>query len=194
MNALVEQFTQFWTKLSAREQKLMAILGGVALLMVFALPLFILSNTIESTREENSTLQALLNTMEKDSAKLRTQRAKEEAAKARYKEDVPVLASYVESAAKSFAGLNVSEITEQPQIEEAGFLKKHVRVKIPNVDLKTSLKFIHELENSPSPIALERIHIDHYGTVYNLQIGLISYEPLKETGSDQSKEEKGGKP
>jgi hypothetical protein len=64
-------------------------------------------------------------------------------------------------------------------VQEGSFRRRHVRASFPGTGLRAAVKLMNSLEASQYPIALERIHIDHFAPSedrYNVELGVITYD------------------
>jgi hypothetical protein len=75
-------------------------------------------------------------------------------------------------------GLTVREVTDQPEKELGEYRRRHVRVTLPNVGLAEVVRMMAAIANSPYPVAIERIHIDHFrtGNQFNVQLGVVAFD------------------
>jgi hypothetical protein len=87
--------------------------------------------------------------------------------------------------------VTLAEVTNQPEVEEGRFRRRHVRAEIANASLRTAVRFMSAVESEPYPIALERIHVQHFTAGedrFNVEIGVITFD---RTGSSSGSPDAG---
>lgn len=168
-----------YENLNERERRLVLILGVVLLLFLTVLPVFVLTASVSSLEGENTELRAVIREFNRKGDKLRELAARRKAMTARYKRKPPQLSTFVAEKAQKF-GMEVREFSDQPDKKVGLFTKHHVRIKLPNgVGLQPTMKLLEAIDNSPYPIAIERVKIEHYqpGDAYNgIEVDVISFE------------------
>lgn len=173
-----ERLRQIWTGFTERERRLVGLLGlvfaGVILFLVFYIP----SSAIAALEQDNDEMAGVLEEIAAAEDRLAAREAEAEAAERRYDRRAPALGSFVEARATE-NGATVQQVTNQPEVEEGRFRRRHVRATLPNVSLRSAMHLITELESSEYPIALERIHVEHFSPgndQFNFEIGVITFD------------------
>jgi hypothetical protein len=74
--------------------------------------------------------------------------------------------------------MQIASVTNQPEVQEGRFRKRNVRASFPGTTLRQAIRLMTDLESAQYPIAIERVHIEHYqeGDHYNLELGVITYD------------------
>ncbi|MFW5875663.1 MAG: hypothetical protein ACOCXM_02885 [Myxococcota bacterium] len=168
---------QAYENLNQRERKLVTILGGVLVVVVVLLPLYLMSSAISDLEEENLAITEVLRDIDRARPMLRQRDAEREAAMRLYEKKAPPLGSFLEEMAGK-QGITIREVNDQPEKELGKYRRRHVRVTLPNVGLAEVVRMMAAIENSPYPVAIERLHIDHFrtGDRYNVQLGVVAYD------------------
>lgn len=179
MNELLSQLKDSFDNLSAREKRLVAAMGVIFGALVLCLPLVLMNSRNSDLQDENDALRAVLAEIAKDGPKYAMLAEERRQAKARYLNKTPALGSFLESEA-SKQGLDVKEFTDQPQKKEGSFVKRNVRVSLPNVALTPVMNLLSSVVTSNYPVAIEQIQIEHYrnGDQYNVKLGVLTYDRM----------------
>jgi hypothetical protein len=187
MSNATDGLRRYYDNLNERERKLVGLLGLVLGLIVVVLPLYLLTHAIGQLEEENRDINAVLRDISRSRAKLQEREAEREASARRYARKAPPLGSFIEAKAQS-QGLRVREVNDQPEKKIGDFTRRHTRVTLPNVGLKPVIEMMAAIENSPYPVAIERVRIEHFrsGDQYNVQLGVIAFD-AEDAGKDKSK-------
>jgi hypothetical protein len=173
-----DRLQQIWVGFTPREQRLVTMLGGVVVLLFVFLVFYFPSVAIASLEAQNEEIATVLSEIDRASDRLAQRAAEAEAAERRYDVRAPALGSFVEARATE-NGVTVQQVTNQPEVEEGRFRRRHVRATVPNVSLRNAVHLLTELEGSEYPIALERIHVEHFtagNDQFNFEIGVVTFD------------------
>jgi hypothetical protein len=121
---------------------------------------------------------AMIDEIHAASPRLAAREAAARAAEARYNVQAPALASLVEAQSHEFQ-VTFNAVTNQPEVQQGSFRRRHVRASFPATGLRAVVKLMNSLEASQYPIGLERIHFDHFAPGedrYNVELGVITYD------------------
>jgi len=170
--------------LNDRERKLVGILGAVAAAMLVFLPLWLIASAITDVEDENTEIRDVLRDISHARAEVAERRAQREAAERRYDSPAPPLGSFLEAKAREAGYDRPLEVTDQPERVASGFTRRHVRASLPGVGLRTVIDMMTEVENSPFPVAIERLQIEHFqaGDRYNVEVGVIAFDRNERSG------------
>ncbi len=173
--------------LNDRERKLVMALGLVLVMIVVVLPLYLVTSSISGIEEENEQIATVLREINRARGTLAQREAEREAAAARYREAAPPLGSFLEARAAE-QELTIREVNDQPDKTLGGFQRRNVRATLPGVGLRPVIKMFTAIENSPHPVALERIQIEHFrsGDNYNVTVGVVTYEQADEVEEEEA--------
>jgi hypothetical protein len=177
MNDRIEALRAQWEALTDREKRLVRILGSVAAALVVMLPVYLLSSAIGDLEEQNEEIADVLSEIDRADERLAQREAEREAAQARYDQRAPELGTFLEGRS-SAREMTISSVTNQPEVQAGRFRKRHVRASFPSTSLRQAVRLMTDLESAPYPIALERVHVEHYqeGDHYNLELGVITFD------------------
>jgi hypothetical protein len=184
MSSLVDPLRRSWQSFNERERRLISLLGATLVgLLVFGV--FYLSQSAASdVEEENDKISAVLEDIGKARARLRERASERQASEARYRNRAPRLGGFVEAQAHD-QNLSLREVTDQPEEVSGRYTKRAVRVQLPGVDIAPVIRMLAAIDNSPYPVAVERVTIEHFtsghdgtggDTKYNVQIGVVAYD------------------
>jgi hypothetical protein len=171
---------QIWTGFNDREKKLVGALGAIAAVLVILVPVYLLSSAISALEADNDAIVTVLRDIDRAGAELALREAEAAAAERRYDVRAPALGSFVEAQCGEF-GVTIQSVTNQPEVQEGRFRRRHVRASLPNAGLRAAVKLITSIEAAPYPIALERIHVEHFTAGedrFNVEIGVITYDRM----------------
>lgn len=173
-----DRLEQIWTGFNEREKRLVGALGAIAAVLVVLMPVYLLSSAISALEEDNDAIAAVLRDIDHAGPELAQREAEAAAAERRYDVRAPALGSFVESQCGEF-DVTIQSVTNQPEVEEGRFRRRHVRASLPSAGLRAAVKLITSIEAAPYPIALERIHVEHFQAGedrFNVEIGVITYD------------------
>lgn len=173
-----DRLQQIWLGFNERERRLVGVLGAVVVLLIVFLIFYIPSSAIAALEEDNEEIASVLEEIERASERLAQREAEAEAAERRYDVRAPALGSFVEARAGE-NGVTVQQVTNQPEVEEGRFRRRHVRATLPNVSLRNAMHLLSELESSEYPIGLERIHVEHFtrgNDQFNFDVGVVTFD------------------
>jgi type II secretory pathway component PulM len=167
-----------WAGFNDREKKLVGLMMSVFAICVVVVPMYMLNRAIASLETENDAIVTVIDEIHAASPRLAAREAAARAAEARYNVQAPALASLVEAQSHEFQ-VTFNAVTNQPEVQQGSFRRRHVRASFPATGLRAVVKLMNSLEASQYPIGLERIHFDHFAPGedrYNVELGVITYD------------------
>lgn len=173
-----ERLAALWAGFNDREKKLVGLMGVVFAVIVIVLPAYLLGMAISSLEGENDEISQVIRDIERAAPQLAEREAMRRASEARYDVQAPALSSLLEAQSRD-QSMAISAVTNQPEVQDGNFRRRHVRASFPGTGLRAAVKLMNSLEASPYPIALERIHLDHFAAGedrYNVELGIITYD------------------
>ena len=171
-----------WTdRLTDRERRLLGLLAVVAAALAVLSPLLWLQGAVDELQRQGEQMRQVLRELRRSRARLLERQAEQRALQERYRRKAPPLGSFVEAKAREH-GLRITEVADQPDKELDGYRRRHTRVTLPNVDIAAFVRMVAAIKNSPYPVAIERIQIDHYGERFNAQLGVYAYDAPQRRG------------
>ncbi len=190
--SIFDSIRSAFDNLNDRERKLVAILGAVVGALLLFLPIYMSASAISEVEDENAEIRSVMREIANHRTEIAQMRAEREAAERRYDNQAPPLGSFLEAKAREAGYDRPLEVTDQPERVANGFTRRHVRADLPGVDLKTAIDMMAEIENSPYPVALELIQIEHFqaGDRYNVEVGVIAFDKnSRGRGGDDDEED-----
>jgi hypothetical protein len=173
-----------WSRMSARERRLISILAGAFVLCGVALVSYLMVDSLQSMAQENRDMRDAINDIAKHSDEYREAKAKVEAQKKRIGNEPPQLAADLEAAAKE-AGIQIPETSDRPDAAAGKRYVEHsLDVKLRKVDLKSLATFLSKVETGKSFILVTRLQIRRSfggdGTNVDVDLTATTYERLKD--------------
>lgn len=183
-------------KLSAREQRLLGVLGiALAALVVLGIP-YSLAASVLGARGHNEELRAQLARIERASPLLAERRAAREARDLLYSKPGMPLASFIENAAKA-QGIDVPESSDQPDVTVKGYVERSTQAKFRKVGLKALVSALEQMEKSGNAVAVTALHVSARSQPdeYDVSLTVSQYERKakdgKKGGADDAKPKAG---
>jgi len=171
--------------LSDRERRLLLALGVVAVAVFVLLPMYLVLDGVAEREEENRELIALLREFDSRADELRRRQAERDAVENLFRQDAPALGGFLETQAHS-NGLELREVTDQPDQDVAGFIRHRVSAQIPNAGIEPMMRMLEAIENSQFPVTVSRIEADRAQEgKFNFRLGVDSYSRGEESGGTQ---------
>lgn len=180
MPGWIEALRDYWEKLSDRERRMLSVMGGAfAALLVFAV-VWTTSSAVSEVEDERDAIRSVLADIDRAADLLAKREAERRAMEARYRIKPPALAAFVESKAKE-QGLELRNSFEEPEKTLNGYRKQGVRVGFSGVSLRPVMHLLAAIEQEASPLAVERLVIEHYtpGDNYKVDLGVAAFDAPK---------------
>jgi hypothetical protein len=190
MDELVERLRVFWDNLNERERRLLTALGVVFAVLALCFPLLWIADYNSTIEEENAEYRSMLDRLQREGGHLKQLMEARKASAALYKRKTPALGSFLEAQA-SKQNLKLQEVTDQPEKAVGTYLRRNVRAGIPDVDLTSAVNLLSGIAASGYPVAIDHLQIEHYksGDVYNLKLGVLTFDKKAKTKSDAKKKD-----
>jgi general secretion pathway protein M len=166
-------------QMSARERRVLSILGLVgALLLLLAVP-FGLGAIVRSGASENEELRQALGDVQDARGRVRERQAKKDAIVLRYAKKAPSLAGYLEPGARQ-QKLEVTDSTPLPDVPHGKRYVEHgTNIHLKRTGMLPFAKFLESIEESSYPVAVTRLNIrkrSGENDSYDIEIGVSSYD------------------
>jgi Tfp pilus assembly protein PilO len=173
-----------WNRMSARERRLISILGGAFALCAVSLVAYLMIDSLQSMAQENQDMRNAINDIAKHSDEYREAKAQVEAQQKRIGNEPPQLAADLEAAAKE-AGIQIPETSDRPDAAAGKRYVEHsLDVKLRKVDLKSLATFLNKVETGKSLILVTRLQIRRSfggdGSNVDVDLTATTYERLKD--------------
>ncbi len=174
---LLQPLKQFAESLNERERRLLTIMATMVIAVVVFVPMWLTSQALSDLADENAEIRAVLSDMERHRDLLTQRREAMKATMARYNEESQALSSVLEGQAKRAGYDRPLELTSEPDKALGAYTRSHVLARLQDVPLRTAILLLSAIENIKQPVAIERIHIDHFrpGDSYDLKVGVFNF-------------------
>jgi len=174
---MTESARRAYENLNERERLLVTALAGVLAVLLVGVPFYLLTSSISNLEDENQEVRTVLRELGQARGRLEGREAAREASVRRYRTPAPPLGSFLEAKA-GLQELTLREVTDQPEKVVGEFRRRELRATLPNVGLRAVIRMLTDIENSPFPVAVSRLHFEHFrsGDRYNVKVGLIAYQ------------------
>lgn len=174
---LIANLKRAFDDLSEREKKLVITMGSIAAAMAIILPMYLVGSSVAELEEENAELSAVIAEIEASRKDLVKRKAEAELMMSRYDQKAPPLGTFIEQEARK-QGLALQQVVDQPREALGDYTRRRVRVDLQKVSMRPILDLLVALENSPYPVTIDRLQIDHPqdGDSFSVQIGLSTYD------------------
>lgn len=184
--SIMESLRDAFDNLTDREQKLVALLGVVVVVLVIGLPVYLMGAGLSEMEAENDALRDVMREIDQARPRLARLAAERDRNRALFANEAPALAGFVEQAAAA-EELALREINDQPELAMSGYMRRGVRVRMPDVGIMPVLDMLKAIEDSGHPVAIGRLQIDRYRTEgnFNVQVGVRAYD-VAEGGADEA--------
>lgn len=172
-----EALARSWQGLNERERRLVGALGVTLVALVLFGIFYVSQNAVSEVEEESEQLATVLSEIGRARTRLATRAAERDAAERRYTTKAPALGSFVEASARENQ-LTLREVVDQPDEVMGRYKRRAVNVQLPNVNLRPIVDLMASIENSPYPVAIEEIQVEHFqaGDQYNVKLGVVAYD------------------
>jgi type II secretory pathway component PulM len=177
-------FAAEWNRMSARERRLISILGSAFVGCAFLLVGYLVFDSMRNMSEENQDMRDALDAISKHSDEFRDAKARAAAQALRIGTEPPQLAADLEAAAKE-AGIQIPETADRPDAPAGKrYIEHSLDVKLRKVDLKSLATFLGKVETGRSLVLITRLQIRRSfggnGTVVDVDLTATTYERLKD--------------
>lgn len=177
MPSFFDALRDYWEKLSDRERKMLSAMGGVLLTVIVFVTIWTTTSAVAEVEEEREGIRRVLADIDRAGDLLAKRHAERMAIEARYQLKAPALAAYIERKAKE-QGLEVRQVSEEPEKVINGYRRQSVRVSLSGVSLRPIMHLLATIEQEPAPMAIERLVIEHYsaGDSYKVDVGVSAFD------------------
>jgi hypothetical protein len=181
----IDNIRQSWENLSDRERRLLSAMGAVFVALVVFGGVYTATTALSEVEEERDAIRVVLADIDRSADLLAKRDAERKSIEARYANKSPKLAAYLEGRAKD-EGIEVRNVDEEPPKVSGIYRRQAVRANFANVGLRPIMHLLTSIAEEPSPLAVERLVIEHYasGDSYKIDLGLASYEKTAKTKAE----------
>ena len=177
-------FAAEWNRMSARERRLISLLGSAFAVCAFLLVGYLVFDSMQSMSEENQDMRDALDAIARHSDEFRDAKARAAAQALRIGTEPPQLAADLEAAAKE-AGIQIPETADRPDAPAGKRYVEHsLDVKLRKVDLKSLANFLSKVETGRNLVLITRLQIRRSfggdGASVDVDLTATAYERLKD--------------
>jgi len=167
------------SRLSAREQRLLTLLGGVLGFFLFLVVPIGIETTILSRKAQNERLRAALDAVQAARPQVRERQARKDAVAVRYRKKAPALAGFLEQAARA-QKLEVIDSQDRPEVPIGKrYTERSTVIHLKKAGMYAISKFIEDLEKSGDAVAVTRLNVRRRTgepDSYDVEIGVSAYD------------------
>ena len=179
MNDQLSRLREWFDKLAPRERRLMSALGAVfAAFLLFLVPLA-LSLTLSSRRETNRALRDAIFNIKNSRDEIQRRQERRDAIIARYANRAPILAGFLEKAARD-NHLDVIESIDKPEVPHGKkYMERSTVVRMRKNGMLQLAKTLEQIEQQRLPIAISRLNIRRRGgekDSYDVELGVSAFD------------------
>jgi type II secretory pathway component PulM len=177
-------FAAEWNRMSARERRLISLLGSAFAGCAFLLVGYLVFDSMQSMSDENQDMRDALDAIARHSDEFRDAKARAAAQALRIGTEPPQLAADLEAAAKE-AGIQIPETADRPDAPAGKRYVEHsLDVKLRKVDLKSLANFLSKVETGRNLVLITRLQIRRSfggdGASVDVDLTATAYERLKD--------------
>jgi len=181
------------SKLSPREQRLLALLGVVAAGILFiGAPVYMYASLAE-TRDTNDGIRKLLARMDGASELLAQRKQQQDALQARFLNPAPELGTFIEKMATS-TGLEAKESKNRPDVVGKQYTERVTVVKLGpgRVGLKPLVQMLEKIKRSNHPVSISKLNLRiRSPDQYDVELAVSAYDKKDaKTAAEDSAEKK----
>lgn len=188
---LLESARASFDNLSERERRLVVAMAALGTALVVFVPLLLAWTSMNDLESQNERIRAVLEQVRTSGPAIRERLEAKAAQERLFTNAPPPLGTFLESKARESGYASPLQMTEEPERIKDGFRREHTRASFSGVGLAPLLNMLASIKNSPYPLAVERVQIEHFqsGDKYNAEVGVFAY--AKE-GAAGTKPDEGG--
>jgi type II secretory pathway component PulM len=177
-------FAAEWNRMSARERRLISILGSAFVGCAVLLVGYLVFDSMQTMSQDNQDMRDALDAIAKHSDEFRDAKARAAAQALRIGTEPPQLAADLEAAAKE-AGIQIPETADRPDTAAGKrYIEHSLDVKLRKVDLKSLANFLSKVETGRNLVLVTRLQIRRSfggdGTSVDVDLTATAYERIKD--------------
>jgi general secretion pathway protein M len=179
MNEQLAKLRDWFDKLAPRERRMMGWLAVVlAVFVLFMAPVGI-SFMVSSRRDANKALRDAIFSIKGAREEVRQRQAKRAAVLAHYEPHAPVLAGFLEKAARDNK-LDVVESQDRPEVPHGKkYVERNTVVRMRKASMLQLAKMLEQIEQQHIPIAISRLNVRRRGgenDSYDIELGVSAFD------------------
>jgi general secretion pathway protein M len=166
-------------RLSARERRMMSILGGVVGFVCFVGLPGGLEAAVISRKSEVAELHAALDAVRAARTQIRERQSKKDSIALRYAKRAPPLAGFIEELARA-QKLEVTDSVDRPEVPHGKkFSERSTTIHLKKSGMLAIAKFLESVETSGYPVIVSRLDLRKRAgepDSYDVEIGISAYD------------------
>jgi general secretion pathway protein M len=166
-------------KLEPRERRLLTILGGFLVVVVFLLGPIGITTRVSSRKAENEEIRALVESIYDARTSVAEKRAKRDALLARYAKAAPPLPGFIEESSKAFQ-IGAAESQDRPEAPHGRrYTERMTVVKMHKVGMLALARTLEKIEQSGYPVSISKLNIKPRSgepDAYEVELGVSAFD------------------
>jgi general secretion pathway protein M len=176
-------------RLTARERRLVTILGAAVGLLVFVGLPGGLEAAVLSRRSEVTELRTALDAVRGARAQIRERQSKKDSIAQRYAKKAPVLAGFIEELARA-QKLEVTDSVDGPEVPHGKrFSERSTTIHLRKSGMLPIAKFLESVEASGYPVIVSRLDLRKRAgepDSYDVEVGISAYDRTAAEHADRA--------
>lgn len=156
----IDRLGGFWAGLTARERKLVSLLGVAFVITVIALGISSFRNSLEARRQAIAHKEMAIEQVAALAATYRQAEAVRNQIEGRLRGTPVRLLSYLEETANK-QNVTIGNMQDRGNDTRDGVVRSTVEVSFAAIELPPLIRFVNEIEKSPRVVKVERLRIRH---------------------------------
>jgi general secretion pathway protein M len=150
--------------LQPRERRLLNILVAVFVVIVVLLLPIGVSAMLANSRSKNEELREAIERLLAERDQIQERNDKNQGVLARYKNQAPALASFIDSHAKQLS-LEIPEFKDRPAVPHGkDYEERATDIRIKSVNMRPLVLFLERIPQSQYPISITKLNVRRRGT------------------------------
>lgn len=179
MNEQLAKLRDWFDKLAPRERRLMSwLLVAVAIFVLLMAPVGI-RLMVSARRDANKALREAISSIKGARDEVRQRQARRAAVLARYEPHAPVLAGFVDKAARDNK-LDVVDSQDRPEVPHGKrYVERNTVVRMRKATMLQLAKMLETIEQQHLPLAITRLNIRRRGgenDSYDVELGVSAFD------------------
>lgn len=185
--------------LEPRERRLLAIFGGVFVVVILLLIPVGVSALLSEESEAHDRLIEAIERLETEGDLVRERKAEKEALLARYENPAPALAGFLDKAAQA-SGVAIPEMKDlSPVSHGKRYEERSTSISLRKVGLLALVKFMERVSGGTEPISITKLNVRKRGAepdAYDVQMTVSAFHRLAPRAKEEETEDaqEGGQP
>jgi general secretion pathway protein M len=175
-------FVERFNRMTARERRLLSILGGALGFLVFiGLPVG-LEIAVHSRHSDVEELRAALDAVQGARSQVRERQHRKDSITARYAKKAPPLAGFVEQLARA-QKLEITDSVDRPDVPHGKkFSERDTIIHLKKAGLGPISRFLESVEKSGYPVGIARLDLrkrSGEADSYDVEVGISAYDRVE---------------